>query len=118
MDVLDCSAEQSNTSIFYGDKFILKLFRRLQPGENPDTEIGRFLTETAHFTRIAPFLGDITLSRKSGESTTVAMLQGLIKNEGDGWQWTLDDLSHYYDSVAHLPLPDDLGASATFLFPK
>ena len=34
----------------------MKLFRRLQPGENPDTEIGRFLTEVAHFPRIAPFL--------------------------------------------------------------
>ncbi len=43
------SAEQSNTSILYGTKLILKLFRRLQPGENPDTEIGRFLTEVAHF---------------------------------------------------------------------
>ena len=50
------SAEQSNTSIFYGAKLIMKLFRRLQPGENPDTEIGRFLTETARFPRIAPFL--------------------------------------------------------------
>ena len=56
------SAEQSNTSILYGNKLIMKLFRRLQPGENPDTEIGRFLTETAHFTRIAPFVGDITLN--------------------------------------------------------
>src|SRR5208282_2667225 len=53
------SAEQSNTSILYDQKLILKLFRRLQPGENPDAEIGRFLTEAAHFPRIAPFLGEI-----------------------------------------------------------
>jgi len=65
---------------------ILKLFRRLQPGENPDTEIGRFLTETAHFPRIPPFLGDITLRSNDGEPTTIAMLQALIENEGDGWQ--------------------------------
>ncbi len=109
------SAEQSNTSIFYGDKFILKLFRRLQPGENPDTEIGRFLTETAHFPQIAPFLGDITLTPEKGEPTTVAMLQGLVKNEGDGWQWTQDHLSHFYDSVAALPSPNDLGVSPTLL---
>ena len=43
------SAEQSNTSILYGDKLILKLFRRLQAGENPDVEIGRFLTEVGAF---------------------------------------------------------------------
>ncbi len=109
------SAEQSNTSILYDAKLILKLFRRLQPGENPDTEIGRFLTETAHFPRIPQFLGDITLRSKDGETTTVAMLQSLIENEGDGWQWTLDELSHYYDTVATLPAPQDLGTPASFL---
>jgi maltose alpha-D-glucosyltransferase/alpha-amylase len=109
------SAEQSNTSILYDAKLIMKLFRRLQPGENPDTEIGRFLTETAHFPRIAPFLGDITLRTKQGAPTTVAMLQGLVENEGDGWQWTLDELSHYYDSVAILPALHEFGTPASFL---
>jgi maltose alpha-D-glucosyltransferase / alpha-amylase len=112
------SAEQSNTSILYNAKLIMKIFRRLQPGENPDTEIGRFLTETAHFPRIAPFLGDITLKPEEGESTTVAMLQGLVENEGDGWQWTLDELSHYYDNVATLPSPQDLGAPGDFFSEK
>jgi maltose alpha-D-glucosyltransferase/alpha-amylase len=109
------SAEQSNTSVLYDTKLILKLFRRLQPGENPDTEIGRFLTETAHFPRIAPFLGDITLHPKEGEPTTLAMLQGLVENEGDGWQWTLDELSRYYESVATLAAPTDLGTPASFV---
>jgi maltose alpha-D-glucosyltransferase / alpha-amylase len=109
------SAEQSNTSILYDAKLIMKLFRRLQPGENPDTEIGRFLTETAHFPRIAPFLGDITLRTKSGTPTTIAMLQDLVENEGDGWQWTLDELSHYYESVAIQPALHDIGSSASFL---
>ena len=108
------SAEQSNTSVLYGNKLIMKLFRRLQPGENPDTEIGRFLTETAHFPRIPPFVGDITLHSERSEPTTFAMLQGLVENEGDGWRWTMDELSHYYDSVASLPTPPDLGASPTF----
>ncbi len=101
------SAEQSNTSILYDAKLILKLFRRLQPGENPDTEIGRFLTETAHFPRIAHFLGDITLHPKGGEPTTVSMLQGLVENEGDGWQWTLDELARYYENVATLLVPQN-----------
>jgi maltose alpha-D-glucosyltransferase/alpha-amylase len=109
------SAEQSNTSILYDAKLILKLFRRLQTGENPDTEIGRFLTETAHFPRIAPFLGEITLKPKNGEPTTIAMLQGLVENEGDGWQWTLDELSLYYDSVATLPAPQNLGTPPSFI---
>ena len=43
------SAEQSNTSIRFDDRLFLKLFRRLQGEENPDVEMGRFLTETANF---------------------------------------------------------------------
>jgi maltose alpha-D-glucosyltransferase / alpha-amylase len=109
------SAEQSNTSVIYGDKFIMKLFRRLEPGQNPDTEVSRFLTETAQFARIPQFFGDITLKPEIGEPTTVAMLQALVENEGDGWQWTLEELSHYYDSVTTLPTPRDLGANPTFL---
>ena len=109
------SAEQSNTSILYDAKLIMKLFRRLQPGENPDTEIGRFLTETAHFPRIAPFLGDIRLTPPESEPISIAMLQGLIENEGDGWQWTLDDLSRYYESAATCPTPQETGKLPTFV---
>ena len=111
------SAEQSNTSLLFGRKLILKLFRRLQAGENPDTEIGRFLTEVAHFPRIAPFLGDITYVHEGGEPTTLAMLQGLVENEGDGWEWTLEELGRFYDSVATCPLPANLGQEASFLTP-
>ena len=112
------SAEQSNTSILYEGKLIMKLFRRLQPGENPDTEIGRFLTEVAHFPRIAPFLGDIRSvaqnGSETGEATTLAMLQGLVQNEGDGWQWTLDELSRYFDSCATCPVPHEVGSFPSF----
>jgi maltose alpha-D-glucosyltransferase/alpha-amylase len=94
------SAEQSNTSIIYGKQLILKLFRRLQAGENPDVEIGRFLTEVARFPRIAPFMGEITITPASGEKTTIAMLQGLVANEGDGWQWFLDQLGGFFNSAA------------------
>ena len=96
------SAEQSNTSILYGNKLILKLFRRLQPGENPDVEIGRFLTEVAHFPHIAPFMGEITMTPAAGEATTTAMLQGLITNEGDGWEWYLDQLGDFFKAVEHV----------------
>ncbi len=99
------SAEQSNTSIIYGDKLILKLFRRLQSGENPDVEIGRFLTEVAHFKRIAPFLGEISLTSTVGERATIAMLQGLVANEGDGWSWFLRQLVGFFDKIGAEPDP-------------
>jgi len=99
------SAEQSNTSIIYGNDLILKLFRRLQPGENPDVEIGRFLTETARFPHIAPFLGEIAMTQPGWTKTTLAMLQGLVANQGDGWQWFLERLAKFFASVADLPAP-------------
>jgi len=94
------SAEQSNTSLIYGDALILKMFRRLQPGQNPDVEIGKFLTEVAHFNRIPPFLGEIAMTSATGETTTIAMLQGLVTNEGDGWAWFLRQLSKFYSDVS------------------
>ena len=99
------SAEQSNTSIVYGDQLILKLFRRLQPGENPDVEIGRFLTEVARFPHIPPFRGEIAVSQPGGKKTTAAMLQGLVANQGDGWQWFLARLAEFFRAVASLPVP-------------
>ena len=51
------SAEQSNTSIVYGDRLILKLFRRLEAGINPDLEISRFLTERHQFAHTPKLAG-------------------------------------------------------------
>jgi maltose alpha-D-glucosyltransferase / alpha-amylase len=99
------SAEQSNTSILYGNQLIMKLFRRLQPGENPDVEIGRFLTEVAHFPHIPPFLGEIAMTRPGWTKTTLAMLQGLVANQGDGWEWFLNRLGTFFSSVAAIPAP-------------
>jgi maltose alpha-D-glucosyltransferase/alpha-amylase len=91
-------AEQSNSSIFYGDKLIMKLFRRLQIGTNPDTEIGSYLTEKTTFRNVPTFGGSIDYVK--GKSTyTLAMLQGLVANEGDGWQWTLEGLDRFYESA-------------------
>ena len=79
------SVEQSNTSVLYGDRFILKLFRHQEPGLNPDPEIGRYLTEHTSFDRIPPYAGLIEyVPADEGEHTILAMLQGLVANEGDG----------------------------------
>jgi maltose alpha-D-glucosyltransferase/alpha-amylase len=106
------SAEQSNTSIVFGSRLILKLFRRQQPGPNPDTEIGRYLTEHSGFRAIAPFGGSVEyrpVARAGEESAnfTLAMLQGLVPNEGDGWEWTLEDLQRYFEQVSVLPMPEE-----------
>jgi maltose alpha-D-glucosyltransferase / alpha-amylase len=96
------SAEQSNTSILYDDLAILKIFRRVTNGENPDVEIGRFLTEVVHFEHIPAYLGDLHLST---DSTTLAFLQAFAPNIGDGWAWTLADLDRFFTEIATLPAP-------------
>ena len=105
------SAEQSNTSIIYDEHAILKLFRRLRAGENPDVEITRFLTEVAHFKNIPAYYGDIHLAV---DKTTIAFLQQFAINQGDGWAWTLDELSRYYESVANCPVPREVGHYPSF----
>jgi maltose alpha-D-glucosyltransferase/alpha-amylase len=101
------SAEQSNTSILYGDRFILKLFRRQESGLNPDSEIGRYLTENTRFDRIPPFAGLIEyLPASEIEPATLAMLQGLVVNEGDGWKWTVEELDRFYETCAPITFPE------------
>jgi maltose alpha-D-glucosyltransferase / alpha-amylase len=105
------SAEQSNTSILFGDRFILKLFRRQEPGLNPDAEIGQYLTEKTNFNQIPPFAGSIEvdgLTATDGKLANLALLQGLVANEGDGWKWTLEELDRYYETCAPLPFPEKL----------
>jgi maltose alpha-D-glucosyltransferase / alpha-amylase len=99
------SAEQSNTSILFGRQLFLKLYRRLQPVENPDVEVGRFLTEKAGFTRIPPFLGEISTNMEGIGKTTIGMLQGLVENDGDGWHWFLDILTGWLEGTSKVPAP-------------
>jgi maltose alpha-D-glucosyltransferase/alpha-amylase len=104
------SAEQSNTSILFGDRFILKLFRRQEPGLNPDAEIGQYLTEKTGFNQIPPFAGSIEvegLTATDGKLANLALLQGLVANEGDGWKWTLEELDRYYEACAPLSFPEE-----------
>jgi maltose alpha-D-glucosyltransferase / alpha-amylase len=102
------ASEQSNTSVLYGDKLILKFFRRLEPGENPDVELGRFLWEMTKFPRVAPLLGTMTMTADDGERTTLAMLQGFVPNEGDGWSWFLAQTGAFFAAVdaAHAEASD------------
>jgi maltose alpha-D-glucosyltransferase/alpha-amylase len=92
-------AEQSNTSILYGDKYYFKLFRGLKEGVNPDQEITRFLTEKAEFPQIPPFVGSMEYRRAGSEPIVIGLLQGFIPNQGDAWTFTIDALDRYFEKV-------------------
>jgi maltose alpha-D-glucosyltransferase/alpha-amylase len=99
-------AEQSNTSIIFGDVAIMKLFRRLEPGMNPDVEIGRFLTTKTHFTHTPPLLGIVRYEGSEGVESIAGMLQGFLPGSRDAWQHALDESRGYFaNSAADAPHP-------------
>ncbi len=93
-------AEQSNTSVLYGDRYLLKLLRRLEPGINPDVEVGRYLSESAGIAHVPELVGTLEYRpAKAREAMTVAMVQAYVPNEGDAWLLTLDDLGRFIERV-------------------
>jgi maltose alpha-D-glucosyltransferase/alpha-amylase len=89
--------EQTNTSAVFGHRWVLKLFRSLEPGQNPDVELGRFLTARG-FDHAARVEGELTY-RGDGEVLTLGVLAAFVPNEGDAWAFTLDALGRYYERV-------------------
>lgn len=92
-------AEQSNTSVIYGSRATLKLFRKLEPGPNPDFEIPDFLTRQTSFRGVPRLAGAIAYEQEGGEPTTVAVLQEFVPNQGDAWTATLGRLAEYFAAV-------------------
>ncbi|MGH8729160.1 MAG: maltose alpha-D-glucosyltransferase [Burkholderiales bacterium] len=98
-DVRHPALEQSNTAVFFGEKLFLKGYRRLQQGINPELEMGRFLTEVSPFPNIVPVAGAVEYIGQDGETMTLALLQGFVQNQGDGWTYTLDYLERFLTSA-------------------
>ncbi|MFQ5600141.1 MAG: maltose alpha-D-glucosyltransferase, partial [Candidatus Krumholzibacteriia bacterium] len=101
------ATEQTNTSIVYGDQVILKLYRRLDPGPNPEVEILDFLTRKAKFRHVPPLLATIRLEH-DGETFAAGVLQRFVPNTGDCWREARQKLEEY------LKAPVATGAANTF----
>jgi maltose alpha-D-glucosyltransferase/alpha-amylase len=102
-------AEQSNTSVVFGRRIVLKLFRRLSEGTNPELELGRFLTERARYAHSPPVAGALEYRVRRRDPMTLGILQGYVENEGDAWEFTLDQLSRYFEDVrARSPEADEV----------
>jgi maltose alpha-D-glucosyltransferase / alpha-amylase len=91
-------AEQSNSSVIFGDRFIMKLFRKVEPGMNPDIEVGGVLTQLG-FAHTPPLAGYLEYRPNTGEPMQVAILQGFVPNQGDAWNYTLDALGRYFEQA-------------------
>jgi trehalose synthase-fused probable maltokinase len=90
------TGEQSNSSAIFGNCSILKIFRRVQEGVNPELEVGRFLTEQANFPNAAPLGGWLEYVTIDGTAMTLGVLQGFVPNDGDAWKYTLKSLSVFW----------------------
>jgi len=100
------SEEQSGASVFYGDRLVLKLFRRREPGLNPAGEVEKFLTESAHYSGCPPFAGAIEYVSASGTRSAVGLLEGQVPSQGSGWNIALEELNRYYENCASVAFPD------------
>ena len=91
--------EQSNSSIIFGDQFILKLLRHVGEGVDPEVEIGSFLTERARFANVPALMGSI-IYRGQTSSRTLGILEAFVPNQGNAWDFTLRALADYFRGIA------------------
>ncbi len=105
-------AQSSNTALKLGDRLFLKAFRRIQPGVNPELEVGRFLTDVAHFPHVVPLAGAVEYLSADGSLATLALLQAFVANQGDGWDYTVNYLVRFLEDhrTAAPVAPDAHGA--------
>jgi maltose alpha-D-glucosyltransferase/alpha-amylase len=88
--------EQSNSTVIADSACVLKLYRRLRPGTNPEVDMGRFLTDVAGYQNAPALLG--TVEMKIGEErTTLAILHAFLQNQGDGWAQASAYLDRFLD---------------------
>lgn len=92
-------AEQSNSSVLYGETFFLKFYRHVEEGINPDAEMIRFLSEDKNFENVPPYAGSLEYQNSGSEPHVLALLQKFTHNQGDAWTVTLDAVGRYFEKI-------------------
>lgn len=112
-------AEQSNTSLAIGPVGVLKFYRQLREGIQPELEVTRFLTETSGFEAAPALLGSVELLGEGGQGTAIAALFERVENQGDAWTVVTDALTRYLRDHAYVsqPLADAEGEVGAFSEP-
>ena len=111
------SGEQTNVSVIVDDGMVLKIYRRLQTGVQPDVEIGRFLTETAGYANTPAYLGSATYQTSEGQLHTLATAFAFVRNQGDAWTAMLDALTRDIESHLITATPETDPAGVPFAYP-
>src|SRR5260221_1379623 len=89
-------AEQSNSTALVDHDYVVKVYRKLEPGINPEIEVGRFLTEVAGFANSPALLGSVELVEGNNRSA-IAVVHAFVENQGDAWTVTSAYLDRFVD---------------------
>jgi maltose alpha-D-glucosyltransferase/alpha-amylase len=97
-DAKPLGSKHSNAAIQYGGRYLLKVYRRLEPGRNPELDAGRLLSKQAP--GLAPqFVGAIDYRNGRAEPSTVAVLQRFVPNEGTAWDHACAEVGRFYERI-------------------
>jgi maltose alpha-D-glucosyltransferase / alpha-amylase len=102
----------SNTVVSIGERLMLKGYRRLRAGMNPELEMGLYLTEVVNFPNCARLAGVVENVGNDGQVRLLGMLQAFIANQGDGWTYALEYVKRHLEQYRTTPASDGLPANA------
>jgi maltose alpha-D-glucosyltransferase / alpha-amylase len=102
--------EQSNSTALVDNDFVVKMYRKLEPGINPEIEVGRFLTDVAGFANTPALLGSVELVEGNSKSA-IAVVHAFVANQGDAWTVTSAYLDRFVDEQRLLASSERPGES-------
>ncbi|HTA19169.1 MAG TPA: alpha-glucosidase C-terminal domain-containing protein, partial [Polyangia bacterium] len=95
---LDISANHAAAALRFGDRYLLKMFRNIEEGTSPELEVTRFLNERAPGL-VPRLVGAFELRRARAETSTLAVLEAYVPNEGSAWTHAREDLRRFFERV-------------------
>ncbi|MEM7380245.1 MAG: trehalose synthase [Bacteroidota bacterium] len=93
--------EQSNTSIIINDTLVIKFFRRIYADKNPDYEMSRFLSERKGYKNTPAYQGSLSITDTDNANITIALMQKLVPNQGDAWDFMLKELHKIFGNLEY-----------------
>ncbi len=92
--------EQSNTSVVINEHCVIKFFRRIYANKNPDYEMSRFLSDKKGFKNTPSYQGSLNIIDSDKLMVTIALMQELIPNQGDAWEYMLGKILKVFHNLS------------------
>ena len=93
--------EQSNTSVIINDSSVIKFFRRIYGDKNPDYEMSRYLSERRGYKNTPAYQGSLNIIDTEEVNITIALMQELVPNQGDAWDYFLKELHKIFSNLEY-----------------